>query len=420
MDDWILSKISHRRSADTAHIKGDWWDTIPREFWSFEEPFELGKRQSMKVRATAAVDVATRTFAASMVAGLALPLGFSPREIKHLADDAKFYSAFVTSGRSTEFFVPPVDQVRMERRPPRAPFFKPRDGVCEDLYFESPFVALNPRLQKRFRSHEKNRYAHARYWRHSQGPRPTIVAIHGFSADLYALNEWFFALPWLYRMGCDILLMTMPFHGRRQEPLSPFSGHGFFAGGVAGINEAFAQGVCDFRVFSRFLRQAHGVEKLGVTGVSLGGYTASLLASLESDLEFAIPNVPLVSVFDVAMTWAPIGTLLKPLLRLKGISEADARRMLAMHSPLTFQPKIPRDRLFIIGGVGDRLAPPSHSVLLWEHWQRCRIHWFAGSHLLHLDKGAYLRQTGDFLREIGFINPFGKPGVKPWPPSKTS
>jgi len=47
----------------------------------------------------------------------------------------------------------------------------------------------------------------------------------------------------------------------------------------------------------------------------------------------------------------------------------------------------------IIGGVGDRLAPPKHTRLLWEHWGRPRLHWFPGSHLLHLDKGEYVYET---------------------------
>ena len=57
----------------------------------------------------------------------------------------------------------------------------------------------------------------------------------------------------------------------------------------------------------------------------------------------------------------------------------------------------------IVGGVGDRLAPPKHSRLLWDHWDRCRIHWFPGSHILQLDRGNYLRQMARFLNEIGFI-----------------
>ncbi len=46
----------------------------------------------------------------------------------------------------------------------------------------------------------------------------------------------------------------------------------------------------------------------------------------------------------------------------------------------------------VIAGAGDRLAPPKHVRLLWGHWDRPRIHWFPGNHLVHLDKGKYLRR----------------------------
>ena len=45
-----------------------------------------------------------------------------------------------------------------------------------------------------------------------------------------------------------------------------------------------------------------------------------------------------------------------------------------------------------------------HSRLIWDHWGRCRIHWFPGSHLFHFDRGEYLRHIASFLREVGFFD----------------
>jgi hypothetical protein len=81
----------------------------------------------------------------------------------------------------------------------------------------------------------------------------------------------------------------------------------------------------------------------------------------------------------------------------------DARHTTAVHCPLTWQPKLPREKLMIIGGAGDRLAPPKHSRLLWDHWDRCRIHWFPGNHVIHLDQGKYLKEMASFLRQTGFV-----------------
>ena len=86
-----------------------------------------------------------------------------------------------------------------------------------------------------------------------------------------------------------------------------------------------------------------------------------------------------------------------------GMDFADVRRMVAVSCPLTYAPALPSERLMIVAGVGDRLAPPKHSRLLWDHWDRCRIHWFPGSHIIHLDRGAYLTEMARFMVGRGFL-----------------
>ena len=269
------------------------------------------------------------------------------------------------------------------------------------LYFDSPFMPVNPRLRERYRKNKSNLRAVAQYWRHNSGPKPTICVIHGFMADPYWVNRAFLALPWFYDQGYDILLYTLPHHGARRHPFAPFSGHGYFAGGISNINETVAHSVYDFRIFLDYLL-SQGAEKVGVTGISLGGYTSALLAAVEERLYFSIPNVPVVSLFDLMLQWFPASAVLKTGLRLANMSTRDARHMMAVHCPLTYDPLIPKERLMIIGGAGDRLAPPKHSRILWDHWDRCRIHWFPGNHVIHFDRGKYLREISLFLKQIKF------------------
>ena len=40
------------------------------------------------------------------------------------------------------------------------------------------------------------------------------------------------------------------------------------------------------------IEDRHEIANIGVTGISLGGYTSALAASVEKRLMFAIPNVP--------------------------------------------------------------------------------------------------------------------------------
>jgi pimeloyl-ACP methyl ester carboxylesterase len=402
----VVSRIAHeayRSEPDLIPEGVRWWEHLPLDFPEQDESFRLSMRDSLQVRATAASDVVLRTLGASLVGVTAAPLGYGRQRMREAKADRMFYGPMAESGDPSLFFAVPPRRVSVQTQRVRLTRFRPKDGTCEDLRFESPFVPVNPRERTRYLRHEKNRIAHARMWRHGDGPRRMIVAIHGFSADLYMLNEWFFALPWLYRLGFDVCLFTLPFHGKRQMRGSLFSGHGFFAGGINRINEAFAQAVFDFRILLDHFEQKLGVKDTGVMGVSLGGFTSALLAAVEPRLRFAIPNVPVASVPDLAHEWQPLGSAIRLALRSYGLTLEDARYMLAVSCPLTYRPLLARERLFVIGGVGDRLAPPKHSRLLWDHWDRCRIHWFPGSHLVHLDRGEYLREIARFLHDIGFL-----------------
>ncbi len=402
-----LSRIRHDADAspELSLGPGPWWESLREDFCEGHEQFVLESGDRMRVGATAGSDVVLRSAAASMVGSLALPLGYTPRKMRAALEDVPFYLPMAASGDPSQFFKEPPRGVRVRAEKANwYPRFDPDDGVCETLRFDSPFMPVNPRLHRKYLRNKQNRVAHARYWRHhGKEARPTIVAVHGFAADLYVLNEWYFALPWFYRMGCDVALFTLPFHGSRQGRLSPFSGHGFFAGGPSHLNEAVAQSVMDFRILLRWLKEERGAPAVGVAGVSLGGFTSAILAGVEKGLAFSIPSVPVITLPDLVSEWEPVGTTLRTVLRVTGRTLVDARKLIAVSCPLTYNCVLPKEHRLIVGGVGDRLAPPKHSRVLWEHWERCDIHWFPGSHLVHLDRGRYLDETAHFLKRIDFL-----------------
>ena len=78
------------------------------------------------------------------------------------------------------------------------------------------------------------------------------------------------------------------------------------------------------------------------------------------------------------------------------MSAATFEAAIGITSPLSYRPLVPRARRLVVGGLGDRLAPPEQSLLLWEHWGRPRIEWFPGSHILHIGRARYR----DALREL--------------------
>ena len=177
-----------------------------------------------------------------------------------------------------------------------------------NIQFDSSFEPVNPAMRDRWRRLERNNVVRAQHWRHEDGPHPTLCLIHGFMGSPYLLNGLWMSLPWFYRSGYDVLLYTLPFHGRRAEKYSPFSGYGYFANGLTGFAEAMAQAVHDFRSLVDYL-QFTGVEKIALTGISLGGYTTALIAGVEDRLAAVIPNVPVVSIEDELDDWFPASKL---------------------------------------------------------------------------------------------------------------
>jgi pimeloyl-ACP methyl ester carboxylesterase len=325
----------------------------------------------------------------------------SRRAITYERAQLEFYAALAEQGDASSVFVAPPAGVEVRARRIRPPLFAQGVGQVDLLSFESPFVARNPDVRDAYAAHRRNRIARAQHWRHLDRPRPTILVLHGFMGSPAVVNSAFFSLPWFYGHGYDVCLVTLPFHGRRAARLSPYSGFGFFAHGIAHLNEAVLQAVSDVRTLvGHFLDS--GVERVGVTGLSLGGYTTAALAAAEPRLHFAIPNAPVTEMSSLMRSWFPAGTLVGKALATQDLTFEDLRRTLAVHSALSYPAALEKDRLFIIGGLGDRLAPPDQSERLWEHWGRCRLHWYPGNHVVHVNRGDYLREMGRFLQRTRF------------------
>ncbi|MBO0731135.1 MAG: hypothetical protein J2P57_17895 [Acidimicrobiaceae bacterium] len=359
----------------------------------------LGTR--LVVETSAALDVGLRTAAASVVAASFLPRFVDPRSGREERRTLEHYSALAAQTDAAASFPVPGPLPEVRRSNPGALRFPLRGGGVDALRFDSPFEAVNPEMRQRYGAFRANRVAHAQHWRHDDGPRPTLCVIHGFMSSPYLLNGGFFALPWWFHQGYDVLLYTLPFHGARRERLEPYSGYGCFAYGISVFCEAMAHAVHDFRLFVDYLH-GRGVEQVGVTGISLGGYVTALLAAVEPRLAVAIPNVPVADMGRLFPQWAPAGTLLAAGRRI-GLYPGDAMdAALEFHSPLTYKPVLPWERRMIITGLGDRLSPPEQSALLWEHWDRCQLSWFPGNHIGHIHRSAYLRQMARFMRHNGF------------------
>lgn len=371
-----------------------WWDALPEDFYLRDNQTRIDSDHLLKVYGTAGLDRILRTGLGAMVVGAMAPRMMSGAARMRERVLMRDYAAHADKSDVDSVFVRPPSDVPVTRR--KTPWFgaAPDNIQCRNLSFKSPFRPLHP--DSGYGPYRRNATAHAQYWFHNDGPRPTLILLHGYCASSYSFNSWFFSLQWFYRHGYDILICQEPFHGDRAELWHPWSGYGYFAGGFSQVNEAMLHAVSDVRVWIDYL-QACGVPHIGVSGYSLGGYITSMLASVEDRLAFVIPNSPVVNVFDMAMEWQPVRPVLRGMMWLDDMNIRELRHGMALHSPLTYAPRMDPRRLLIISGAGDRFTSPRFVSLLHEHWAGSQMHWFPGNHLVHFRRGEYLRLMKRFM-----------------------
>ncbi len=266
-------------------------------------------------------------------------------------------------------------------------------GEAEHLRFESEFVPRDPEILDAWQGRVRNRTAHAYLWRHADGPRPTLICLHGYGMGRIDWDLWQWDLAtWHRELGLDVVFPVLPLHGPRARGRR--SGEGFLDGHPLETNAAFGQTIWELRRLSGWLRQ-QGAPAIGVHGLSLGGYTTALFASVERGLACAVPAIPVVSFPDLLA--ADRSPREQALRERHGLPDTLLREVFAPHAPLGHRPRVPHEGRLIVGARADRICPPTHAHALWEHWERPAIVWTPGSHLVPIGRQATRARVAEHL-----------------------
>lgn len=243
------------------------------------------------------------------------------------------------------------------------------------LVFESGYAPNRGEPgRERWLGYTANNRVYAVMLRHPE-PRPWLVCVHGAEMGRAGIDRTIFHARHLYAdLGLNVVLPVLPMHGPRGRWLP--DGAVFPGEDILDNVHATAQAVWDIRRLISWIRCEEPDSPIGLNAISLGGYVAALVASLEDDLACAILGVPVVNLVDV-------------LVRHSGIGADDPRRetfVMAepigrLVSPLSLQPRVPLRGRFIYAGVADQLVHPRDQVVrLWRHWGRPQIVWYRGGH----------------------------------------
>lgn len=307
-----------------------------------------------------------------------------------------------TLGEDSPFF-PAPDRPAVALRPAGD---GPLGTQVVDLTYPSTYTAYHPAARDLLHSVAENATAHVRWWTSGSG-RPTIVLLHGWGGG----NQWVtartFAVPYWLRHGWDVAAFVLPFHGARAPDTarSPVrSGALFPSPNPLRTNEGFGQAIHDLRALSLWLR-ARGSSAVGVIGMSLGGYTTALWASVAGHrdpggVDFAVAMIPAVSMSRLMWRHGEANPTRRRAASA-GITEELLADAFAVHAPLTRPARLPGTHLAVIAGRGDRITPPDQAEALAAHWN-VPISWFEGGHLAQVGRGDALRAVRRQLGGLGF------------------
>jgi len=249
--------------------------------------------------------------------------------------------------------------------------------VYEHLRFESGYAPHDDEPGRdRWLALEPPRTAHAYLLRHATGGnRPWIVCTNGYRMGFAAIDLRAFG-HYHTNLGLNVLIPVLPLHGPRR--IGRRSGDGFLGGEILDTLHGEAQAVWDIRQMIGWLRE-QGAPAVGVTGLSLGGYTTALLASIEPGLACVAAGIP---VADLArLFWRHGPPLQLEYLTRLGVDQARVAELLSVVSPLALEPRVPFEARLIFGGTVDRLVTPDHIRDLSAHWGNPTTHWYPGGHL---------------------------------------
>lgn len=320
-------------------------------------------------------------------------------EVAAIKNAADFYSNHKDwSSNPNSFFVEPTSIPKVDTH-----FVHGfTNGHILDLKFKSSYQVQNPAYRFEHAKYEENQSVHARMWQHDEGARATIFALHGWTMGDQRLNSLAFLPGLFYRMGLDVVLVELPFHGRRRpQALGNEAGNLFPGNNLSRTNESLGQIISDLRQLALFLK-SKGAQNIGCVGMSLGAYVSALWASLDP-LSFCIPIVPVVSMPELAWKAVSIDPEFKRF-KGEGLTKELLQRGYAVHSPLNHKPKIDRDNALILAGLGDKIIPSAQPRMLWNHWDHPPIHWFRGGHLAQFKSKRAMERIIRFFHERGFTS----------------
>ncbi len=227
---------------------------------------------------------------------------------------------------------------------------------------------------------EVNNTVHGEYFQPAgEGPFPGVVMLHILGGD-FPLSQSI--SNGMARRGIAVLFIRMPYYGERRDPkvrrrmISP---------DIEETVEAMRQAILDIRRAGAWLRSRPEVDenRLGITGISLGGIMTSLAAQAEP--RFKNVAIYLAGGGLPAAIWDHPDPKLRQLREnweAKGLDREAFLKQAAPSDPLTYADRLKNRRVLMVAAKHDEVIPPKCAVLLHEAiGSQAELVWLESGHI---------------------------------------
>lgn len=241
----------------------------------------------------------------------------------------------------------------------------------------------------------RNNTAHAWVLRGDESA-PWLVCLHGFGMGVAMMDLFAFRAQRLRdELGVNLVMPVMPLHGARRA--TAFGGVEMMSFQIQNFVLGMAQTMWDVRRILSWVR-TQDPSKVGVYGMSLGAYAASLLATLESELDLVIAGAPVSDIPKLFALHAPAKVRARAIAM--GLLTELPEGAMRVVSPLASAPVVPKENLAIFAGTVDRMTGPDQAHALWTHWGEPLIEWYHGGHMTFLWSEQVARFVEERLRAL--------------------